>query len=466
MLPLVHAQQAWLTGSSIQQQFEAQFDDEDAESGQAFTDTVVLCIQDTQQYGPAFEKYLEWLTAPSITDDNWLLRGFLLNLKVVRNAVNAQAAPKLKIDQVATLSWTGLVASYQSATEQFPDTQAAPGRLLGAVMAPMLSALDEQTVRPALIALGVISGRKVTHTRVSGHVDDAIDGLIAEMQRVNPALQGADQTLLKEKLRIETRGSYRHMQSLGKGNFDISIVFDTLSIEEIDTSSDGRTVANRVGDTVMDYNQWRRTQGSVWGSIGDRNTQLGIVSLVLGYWAICAQSKAMDEATPNERTETQWRFGALVSGAIGSVADIGHAIMERIHRVTSRLSRGLGRILRRVVGGLGKVLGFAAAAVMAFWDLHSAYDKALKGNVLLASLYVGSAVFGAGSFIALTFLSATGIGIALAAASIVVNIFIVWMSNNALQDWIEKSYFGVENAGEKFSSLKSEADAFETLTNA
>ncbi|NWO57140.1 T6SS effector BTH_I2691 family protein [Chromohalobacter israelensis] len=465
MLPLAHAHRAWLTGTSIQKQFEAHFDDEDAESGQAFTDTVVLCIQDTQQYGPAFEKYVEWLTAPNITDDNWLLRGFLLNLKVVRDAVNTQAAPELKTDQVATLSWTGLVSSYQSATERYPDTQAAPGRLLGAVMAPMLSALDEQTVRPALIALGVISGRKVTHTRVSGHVSDAIDGLIEEMQRVNPALQGADQTLLKEKLRIETRGSYRHMQSLGKGNFDISMVFDTLSIEEIDTSSDGRTVANQVGDTVMDYNQWRQTQGSVWGSIGDRNTQLGIVSLVLGYWAICAQSKAMDEATTNERTETQWRFGALVAGAAGSVADTGHAILERSSRVGGRLAQKAGKVWQGVLRIGGRLLGFAAAVVMAFWDLHNAYDKALKGSVLLASLYLGSAVFGAGAFIALTFLSATGVGIALAAAAVVVNIFIALMSNNALQDWMEKCYFGVKDSDERFSDFTSETDAFEALSN-
>ncbi|WP_342595720.1 T6SS effector BTH_I2691 family protein [Salinicola lusitanus] len=463
MLPLVHAHQAWLTGSSIQKQFEAHFDDEDAESGQAFTDTVVLCIQDTQQYGPAFEKYLEWLTAPSITDDNWLLRGFLLNLKVVRNAVNAQAAPKLKIDQVATLSWTGLVASYQSATEQFPDTQAAPGRLLGAVMAPMLSALDEQTVRPALIALGVISGRKVTHTRVSGHVDDAIDGLIAEMQRVNPALQGADQTLLKEKLRIETRGNYRHMQSLGKGNFDISMVFDTLSIEEIDTSSDGRTVANRVAGTVMDYNQWRQTQGSVWGSIGDRKTQLGIVSLVLGIWAISAQSKAMDEAISDESTETQWRFCALVAGAAGSFADTGHAILERSSRIGGRLAQKTGKIWQGVLRIGGRLLGFAAAAVMAFWDGYNFVDKLKKGQVGMAILYLASAVSGLGAFVFLTIFSATGVGFLFAATVIVVNIFIALWSNNALQDWVEKCYFGAEDSGDRFSSLRAEADAFEAL---
>ncbi|NWO07322.1 MAG: hypothetical protein HLX50_17015, partial [Alteromonadaceae bacterium] len=73
-------------------------------------------------------------------------------------------------------------------------------------------------------ALGITANRKVVHTRVTGHVSD---GLIEEMQRVNPALQGADQTLIKEQLRIQTRGSHRRMQSAGKGNFDISMVFDT-----------------------------------------------------------------------------------------------------------------------------------------------------------------------------------------------------------------------------------------------
>ncbi|WP_280541336.1 T6SS effector BTH_I2691 family protein [Chromohalobacter sp. 11-W] len=464
MLPLVRVHQAWLTGPAVRAQFNAHFDDRDAESGQAFADTLVLCLQDTQQYGPAFEQYLEWLTASTITDDNLLLRGILLNLRVVREAVNAQSSGQ-PIDQVGTLPWTGLVSGYQSSTEDLAEARAAPGRLLGAVMAPVLKVMDEQAVRPALIALGITANRKVVHTRVTGHVSDAIDALIRDMQRINPALRDTDQSLLKRKLEIQTRGSQRRMQAAGGGEWDISIVHDRLVLEELDSSSGSLTTTNRAASAVLDYNEWQRTYGSVWGSMADRNTQLGIVSLAFGTWALMAQAKAMDEATADGRSEAQWRFEALVSGAFGSVADTAHAILERSRRVGGRLAQKAGKIWRGVFRVGGKLLGFAAAAIMVFWDGYNAFNQAKKGNIGLAFLYGASAIAGAGAFIALTILSATGIGIVLAAAAIVVNIFIASWSNNELQDWMEKCYFGVEDSNEQFSSLKAEIDAFEVLTD-
>ncbi|NWO07320.1 MAG: hypothetical protein HLX50_17005, partial [Alteromonadaceae bacterium] len=303
------------------------------------------------------------------------------------------------------------------------------------------------------------------HTRVTGHVSDAIDALIRDMQRINPALRDTDQSLLKRKLEIQTRGSQRRMQAAEGGEWDISIVHDRLVLEELDSSSGSLTTTNRAASAVMDYNEWQRTYGSIWGSMADRNTQLGIISLALGTWALMAQAKAMDEAMADGRTEAQWRFGALVSGAFGSVADTAHAIMERIHRVTSRLSKGLGRILRRTAGGLGKAFGFAAAAIMAVWDGYNFIDKVQKGQYGLASLYLASAVSGLGAFVFLTMLSITGVGVLLAAIAVVVNIFIALWSNNALQEWVEKCYFGVEDSNEQFSSLKAETDAFEVLTD-
>ncbi|MCK0746733.1 hypothetical protein [Chromohalobacter nigrandesensis] len=312
--------------------------------------------------------------------------------------------------------------------------------------------------------LGITANRKVVNTRVTGHVSDAIDALIRDMQRVNPALRDTDQSLLKRKLEIQTRGSQRRMQAAGGGEWDISIVHDRLVLEELDSSS-GSLTTNRAASAVLDYNEWQRTYGSVWGSMADRNTQLGIVSLALGTWALMAQAKAMDEAAADGRTEAQWRFGALVSGAIGSVADTAHTILERSRRVGGRLAQKAGKIWRGVFRIGGKLLGFAAAAIMAVWDSYNAYDEFKKGNWVMVSLYSASAISGAGAFIALTILSATGIGIVLAAAAIVVNIFIALWSNNALQDWVEKCYFGVEDSDEQFSSLKAETDAFEVLTD-
>ncbi|WIX32467.1 hypothetical protein QO259_16900 [Salinicola sp. JS01] len=168
----------------------------------------------------------------------------------------------------------------------------------------------------------------------------------------------------------------------------------------------------------------------------------------------------MDEATTHERTETQWRFGALVAGAAGSVADTGHAILERSSRMGGRLAQKAGKVWQGVFRIGGRLLGFAAAAVMAFWDGYNFVDKLKKGQTGMAVLYLASAVTGLGAFVFLTIFSATGVGFLFAAVVIVVNIFIALWSNSELQDWMERCYFGVEDSGDRFSSLRAETDAF------
>src|SRR5690606_26001963 len=55
--PLANAHNAWLEDDELLLYFEGNFDDQSAESGVAFVDTVLLCLQDTQQNAIAFSKY-------------------------------------------------------------------------------------------------------------------------------------------------------------------------------------------------------------------------------------------------------------------------------------------------------------------------------------------------------------------------------------------------------------------------
>lgn len=473
--PLARAHLAWLTGGAMRHAMDAHFDEHDAESGEAFCAVLTVCLQDTQQNALHFEQYRSWLTAPRIEADNLLMRALVLNNKSTSEAINAAATAAVSgriengLRGLGELPWDALISGYQFATQDEPAVRAAPGRLLAAVMAPMLRALDERRIRPALIALGVIAERPIVYTRVHGHVSDAIDEVVETMKRINPALADVDSTLLKRQVEIKARGNRRRMRSLGGGDFDIEIAHDRLSIESIDATASERARINKAAESVLTYEEWRKVHASPWAMVAEREVQLGIIGLILGYWSLKVQAHALDESTADERTEQTWRHRALVAGLAGGVGELGHAMLKSADRITGRLVRGIGKLLRHILEFGGKGFGFVAASIMAFWDVYHTQDNVMKGYHAMAGLYLVSAASGIGLFYAplvasMLGFSATAVGLVCAGALFVVTILVVRFENNDLQNWMEKCYFGVEERGDRFPGQKMEMAAFEALT--
>lgn len=182
--PLAKTYIAWLISPIMLVQFESHFDDKNAESGGAFVDILTMCIQDTQKYPYIFNKYEQLINADKIERSNLPLRGLLLNLSEVIDSVNKQ--PEITLDNIGSLPWGGLLQGYQALTKEFADAKAAPGRLLGALMAPVLKKLDRNKVRPILIALGIIANKELGVVKFRGKFWDAVDAFIDDIEKVNP----------------------------------------------------------------------------------------------------------------------------------------------------------------------------------------------------------------------------------------------------------------------------------------
>ena len=63
-----------MESDSLYECFNAQCDDRDSESGEAFVNALLLCIQDTQEYAPCAALYQRWLGATTIEQRNLVLR--------------------------------------------------------------------------------------------------------------------------------------------------------------------------------------------------------------------------------------------------------------------------------------------------------------------------------------------------------------------------------------------------------
>ena len=159
-------------------------------------------------------------------------------------------------------------------------------------------------------------------------------------------------------------------------------------------------------------------------------------------------------------------LGFLMGGALDN-----HADRLKIELTNTALSGKQVKTKKAQLGtfkSYAKGLNLGSGGIFAMFDLYHAYDENMKGNETISRLYIVSAASGFGSVVwmgSTATLTALGmsmswnyIGWALLAISIVTGIIIGFVSNNALEEWIENSIWGVDNL-----KLSYEADiqAFE-----
>ncbi|MCE8021763.1 hypothetical protein HOP51_16825 [Halomonas sp. MCCC 1A11036] len=185
-------------------------------------------------------------------------------------------------------------------------------------------------------------------------------------------------------------------------------------------------------------------------------------------------AKKLDDSMAHQRTENTWRLSASAGAIIAGVGNLIHdGIRNGAQAGSIRLARMANSIWVKGLGLISRGLGFAAAGLMAFWDFKSFLDARRHGNTVLAGLYlfsVGAGV-GAAAFLSgvirfrVLGLSATGWGIILALAVIGLSLWIDFLKNNALQDWMSRSYFG-RLESERYGSHAMEIEQFELALEA
>lgn len=106
-------------------------------------------------------------------------------------------------------------------------------------------------------------------------------------------------------------------------------------------------------------------------------------------------------------------------------------------RQASRLSNG------------ARLLGIGGAAIFAGFDIKSGRDAKENDNETMMWAYYGSAATGAGSTLLLTLslgATATGVGVVLLIGFIGINLFIGYWKKSGMENWLNLSVWGIENA--------------------
>lgn len=477
IVPLAHAHMAWLKSKQMLACMTCNHDDRDPASGVGYCDTILLCIQDTQTIAVNAKQYVDWLSAKDVDESNLLLRALSLNQGAVVDTMISGAGMSLR--SVGTLPWGLLLQGYNRALNELPSSQQnTPARLLMAVAGPVMTSLDRALNRgigPLVVGLGLVARQPVAFTQLTGSLEQAVDDLVERMVRANPELGRLDRDRLRTRMRNQSKGRRQTTRARGagsRGQNTFQIRVDQLALGEIDSTMSPRKQLRRAGQSVMTFDEWQRSPHSRWRTLTN-GINGGIVGVLLSVWSLKSLAKELDEFTAKRRTENKWRYSAAVLGVVAAVSDGLHTALENGRQAGSRLAVRLHGFWSRMLRFAGRALGFAAAVIFAVWDGVNAWEAHTVGNNGLAVLYVISGVSSVLAFAALAGwfgplifgLSATGVGIVLAAIAILVAALIMYFKDDNLEAWMRRCWFGTAG-GKGFSSQAEEMAELDALLKA
>ncbi|MDR5894404.1 hypothetical protein QC820_16565 [Halomonas mongoliensis] len=456
--------------------FTCHHDDTDAESGAGYLQALLLCLQDTQQNQICFDNYQAWLEASTADDGNFLQRALTHNQRAVLEAIGET---ELSSNDVPYARWASMIGLYNESLKHLSaEGKNLVAQLIVAVGGPIMKVLDkmvDQGIGRTLIFLGVIGEAPISMVQHRGTVSQTLDILVDMMKELNPeALRDVDAELLKRRLEIRSRGQRRQVRLEG-GEQQVQLRFDRFALRQIDGGAlEARQLANRAAGTLLEMDDWPRNQMARFKAMFGTNSRLAVIGLILEGLAAGQMARKLDDSMAHQRTENTWRLSASAGAIIAGVGNLIHdGVISGAKAGSVRLARAANNIWIKGFGIITRGLGVVTAGVMAGWDVRNAWQAANQGNVGVAVLYSISAVAGFGAAalfsgwisVAAFGLSSTGVGIILVLAVMGFSIWLDFIKNNALQDWMERSCFG-KLINTRYEDHKMEMEQFELAMEA
>ena len=485
LVPLAHAHQSWLRSPATLASLECNHDDADGESGAGYVQSLLLCIQDTQQNKICFDNYADWLSANASDPKNLLQRALLHNQREVIEALDgAVPGSGLTKEALPKVEWHRLIRLYRgSLTHVSVGGQTLAAQLLVALGGPIMKVLDgmvDHTVGRTLVALGVIAHAPIIPVSHAGTVDQAMDVMVGLMKQVNPdGLGDVDADLLKRRLEIRSRGKRKVIQNRGPdGRFapgEVRLRVDRFAIGQLDGKGGAAERADRAALAVLSMDEWPRNGIARFRAMFGTDSRLAVVGLILQAIGANQIAGKLDETMAHRRVESTWRFRSSVVAIIGGVGQLFHdGIINGSKAGSVRLARAAGSMWNKALGLMSRVAGFAAGAIIAVVDFGNAISEIRKRNVGMFWLYAASAVVGVGAAAALGGLlgatifglSATGVGLVLVLIGIAIALTIDFFKTDELQEWAERCFFGALGAEKRYQDLEQEMAQFDVVMKA
>ncbi|WP_354677517.1 T6SS effector BTH_I2691 family protein [Cupriavidus plantarum] len=444
ILPLANAHKAWMTSQAMANVFEANYDEADAQSGEAYVTAVTICVGNTQDKKPCFDLYSEWLQGDPTDKRNLVMRALGFNQQSVLE--QAKKATSGGIDPWA-MSWPSLIKSYE-----FADKQLTEGRAnvithlivgLNGPFAAVLSKLVDAPAHAVTALCGMISGKAMIPVHVEGSYKDFRRELVQKIRK-GTTVEGGGKVPSRaamydpvdlELLRLQARGV--PMEGTTSRRFFILVDANYLANVPGNLTKAERTrylaKSMRVPNLMQLPDSWR--------SIVNTDVRIGSIGLLVDAVLLIKLWKDSDDIMQHKWWDTWCRVGGGTVGVLGGSLELfSKAAMARVN-LGARFGRALSRTAGKVTEFIGRRLTAVAGFAMAVFDFVEAGRELRQGNYVVSGLYVLSGIAGL-VMVWAVWVGATGWGIAAAIVLLVVAGLLAWLVDDKIQDWLERCIWG------------------------
>lgn len=454
--PMARAHAAWMKSAVMAHYFECNYDGQNAESGAVYAGVMSLCIAATQDKAACSKLYEEWLTQDASKRQNLLLRAMLFNLDEVAKKVDDAA--KVSIDS-RQIPWDNIFAIYSNATQRLSVAASdAVAQLVTQALGPLARVLDKAADgwgggRAAVMALGLVAQHPVVICSVEGSRKAMRAAVIRQL------LASGGQIKNQHQMQRAVSAELRRLHILGTKVDGTAkrkwvVLADAEAIKRTPQGLNQQQRAEWLAKSIRTAEDVEALNLGRWRQVISQNVRFGVVAGLFQFYSLTKALEDDDQAMGNDKTDASRRAYAAIAALGVTTADvIGHALHARALQ-GMRLGSGLATFSGSVLKIVGRLGGTAVGLVVAGLDVGKGRESAQEGQTGLMWLYYSSAFVGTTLSIVLlaaTFsASAAILGVAaipligiLVALLIGISIWIEFVKDNAIQNWLERSIWGV-----------------------
>jgi hypothetical protein len=461
--PLALNHVAWMKSSSLADYFECNYDPFHPESGAVYTRVFTDCISATEDKKACADLYVEWLAGRVSDTKNLLLRSMLLNQEIPAKAVDDATASGPNVDGIP---WDNIFAAFSGVVDRLSQ-QAQTGlaqlvvEISGAVASVFGKVMDGSTgFRAAVMATGLISGHPIVVCNVVGTKGQFRAHLIKELLRTSG--QDISKGQMKRAVIAELKRQQIQGVSLeGSGAKRWVLVADKAMIDRMPPGLSPQARADWLARSLKTIEEVEALNLQRWRTVVNADVRSGFVTGILQALSLVKLFADEENSLTHDKKDALGRLHAGIAAIVGTTAEaISHALKGR--SLSLRFGQGLANNAATVLKWSGRVVGLVGGLYVAVLDIHKAREARREGNKGLAVLYYSSAVIGAtlsAALIATQWLVALAVPIigVLVLLLVGIGIWIEYVKDNPLQDWLERCPWGIFN-NERYADLATLQD--------
>jgi len=462
------------------------FDKEDEISCVYYTLIVQQFLGSTAIIPMLTKLYDEYLSQKAASDDdNYIARALVFNQDEVVNRIDSLApiTAGLSTNEIATNSWSGLLytgsasifAKYDAIANQVGATVSLAEQL---AVPFMKNYRTGQTLSGLMIStkeylFGYHHEKALVIVKGQGSYVDARKALMNGVMHI--AGDGSLPTKIRESVdqALKTSGEAARLNKTISQNFIYYIdknqlragmnVYQNSSKAYADKNTLRQVIDQSVNMTSglydQSYKDYKRFE-----DITNRRIDLAVRTHYFGAMlqtvaCVFLVSAFFQAKTQEDRLVEGSKAAAGLMVLLGGSLEMrGNA--SKLLASELKLQRGAGATnLNRQIDSAqstakslsrgARVLSLGGAAIFAGFDIKSGRDAKENDNETMMWAYYGSAATGAGSTLLLTLslgAAATGIGFVLLIGFISINLFIGYWKKSGMENWLNFSVWGIENA--------------------